>query len=111
MFKKIVLLLVFCLSILGCGGSNNSTAIIGNTDNEEINEPEEFVTKYLPILSKSYNKDGQLTEYDMYEYNNLGNLIKNTVYSNTDNLKYYHTYEYDEKGNKLKGYLYPELSI
>lgn len=55
------------------------------------------------VGGKKYSSNGQETNSYKYEYDEMGNLIKEIWLNPDGEIYYYNEYEYDELGNKLRG--------
>ncbi len=51
------------------------------------------------IETRSFDKNGRLTQYAVIEYDEMNQKTKESLYNPKKELIYYYTYEYDESGN------------
>lgn len=49
-----------------------------------------------------YNWDASIGYYGIYQYDNQGNRVKVIWYNSDESIDYYYTYEYDGQGNRIK---------
>ena len=79
------------------------------TESEEyILESTEFDDNHNIIKEYTYNNEGELEHYYVYNYNGKGHLIEEILYYENDELGERRKFDVDEKGDIIKEYVYYE---
>lgn len=112
--KKIILGIILSISfvlMVGCSSvqenktnETETSSLVGETNEIETSYQENSTTKppYLLNTIKVFDSNDVIIRSEKYEYDDKGNILKQTIYDADNHAKEWYAYSYDDNSNIIK---------